>query len=64
MQSIFNFNSNFNNGTTKTLKIKSPENVIQKLQSDELHFLQSHKINTRSLTYAHELFSLQFRKYD
>ena len=58
MQSIFNFNSNFNNGTTETLKIKSPENVIQKLQSDELNFLQSHKINTRSLTYAHENFFL------
>ena len=54
-QSIFNFNGNFNNGTIETLKIKSPENVIQKLQSDELNFLQSHKIiNTRSLTYAHE----------
>ena len=58
MQSIFNFNSNFNNGTTKTLKVKSPENVIQKLQSDELNFLQSHKINTKSLTYAHENFFL------
>ena len=58
MQSIFNFNSNFNNGTTETLKVKSPENVIQKLQSDELNFLQSHKINTRSLTYAHENFFL------
>ena len=57
-QSIFNFNGNFNNGTTETLKIKSPENVIQKLQSDELNFLQSHKINTRSLTYAHENFFL------
>ena len=58
MQSIFNFNSNFNNGTTITLKVKSPENVIQKLQSDELNFLQSHKINTRSLTYAHKNFFL------
>ena len=58
MQSIFNFNSNFNNGTTETLKVKSPENVIEKLQSDELNFLQSHKINTRSLTYAHENFFL------
>ena len=58
MRSIFNFNSNFNNGTTETLKVKSPENVIQKLQSDELNFLQSHKINTRSLTYAHENFFL------
>ena len=58
MQSIFNFNSNFNNATTITLKVKSPENVIEKLQSDELNFLQSHKINTRSLTYAHENFFL------
>ena len=58
MQSIFNFNSNFNNTTTITLKVKSPENVIGKLQSDELNFLQSHKINTRSLTYAHENFFL------
>ena len=58
MRSIFNFNSNFNNGTTETLKVKSPENVIQKLQSDELNFLQSHKINTKSLTYAHENFFL------
>ena len=58
LQSIFNFNSNFNNGTTETLKVKSPENVIQKLQSDELNFLQSHKINARSLTYAHENFFL------
>ena len=38
--------------------MKSPENVIQKLQSDELNFLQSHKINTRSLTYAYENFFL------
>ena len=58
MRSIFNFNSNFNNGTTETLKVKSPENVIQKLQSDELNFLQSHKINAMSLTYAHENFFL------
>ena len=58
MQSIFNFSCNFNNGTTETLKIKSPKNIIQKLQSDELNFLQSHKINTRSLTYAHENFFL------
>ena len=58
MQSIFNFNSNFNNGTTETLKVKSPENIITKLQSDELNFLQSHKINTRNLTYAYENFFL------
>ena len=58
MQSIFNFNSNFNNTTTITLKVKSPENVIEKLQSDELNFLKSHKINTRSLTYAYENFFL------
>ena len=53
-QSIFNFNGNVKNDGTSSLKIKSPENVIQKLQSDELNFLQSHKINTKSLTYAHE----------
>ena len=58
-QSIFNFNGVVNtDGTIDTSKIKSPENVIQKLQSDELNFLQSHKINTRSLTYAHENFFL------
>ena len=57
-QSIFNFNGNVKNDGTSSLKIKSPENVIQKLQSDELNFLQSHKINTRSLTYAHENFFL------
>ena len=43
-QSIFNFNANFDNGTIGTLKIKSPENVIEKLQSNELNFLQSHKL--------------------
>ena len=58
MQSIFNFNSNFNNATTITLKVKSPENAIEKLQSDELNFLQSHKINTRFLTYAYKNFFL------
>ena len=57
-QSIFNFNGNVKNDRTSSLKIKSPENVIEKLQSDELNFLQSHKINTRSLTYAHENFFL------
>ena len=57
-QSIFNFNGNVKNDGTSSLKIKSPENVIQKLQSDELNFLQSHKINTKSLTYAHENFFL------
>ena len=57
-QSIFNFNGNVKNDGTSSLKIKSPENVIQKLQSDELSFLQSHKINTKSPTYAHENFFL------
>ena len=57
-QSIFNFNGNVKNDGTSSLKIKSPENLIQKLQSDELNFLQSHKTNTKSLTYAHENFFL------
>ena len=58
IQSIFNFNSNFNNNTTVTIKMKSPQDVDQKMQSDELNFLQSNKINTNSLTYAHENFFL------
>ena len=58
MQSIFNFNSNFNNAGTITLKVKSPENLIEKLQSDELNLLQSNKVNTTSLTYAYENFFL------
>ena len=58
IKSIFNFNSNFNNGTTVTVKMKSPKDVTEKMQSDELNFLQSHKINTNSLTYAHENFFL------
>ena len=56
-QSIFNFSGTVN-GKTTTLKIKSPKDIIQKLQSDELNFLQSDKINTKSLTYAHENFFL------
>ena len=58
MKNIFEFNSNFNNETTVTLKVKSPKDADQKLQSDQLNFLQSNKINTNSLTYAHENFFL------
>ena len=58
-QSIFNFNGVVNtDGTIDTSKIRSPENIRQMLQSDELNFLQQNKINTRSLTYAHENFFL------
>ena len=57
IKNIFNFNSNFDN-TTVTLKMKSPKDVNEKMQSDELNFLQSHKINANSLTYAHENFFL------
>ena len=58
IKSIFNFNGNFNNSKTITIKLKSPTDVNQKLQSDELNFLQTQKINTKSLTYAHENFFL------
>ena len=57
MKNIFDFNSNFNN-TTVTVKVKSPKDVDEKMQSDELNFLQSNKINANSLTYAHENFFL------
>ena len=58
IQNIFNFNSNFNNDTTVISKMQSPKDVKEKMQSDELNFLESHKINTNSLTYAHENFFL------
>ena len=58
MKNIFDFNNNFNNSTSLTFKVKSPTNVDKKLQSDQLNFLQSNKINTNSLTYAHENFFL------
>ena len=59
-QSIFNFSANMNDNDngTKTLKIKSPKDVIEKLQSNELNFLQSQKINSRAVTYAYENFFL------
>ena len=59
-QSIFNFSANINDNDngTKTLKIKSPKDVIEKLQSNELNFLQSQKINSRAVTYAYENFFL------
>ena len=58
LKSIFEYNSNFDTGSTVTLKMKSPKDVNEKMQSDELNFLQSNKINTNSLTYAHENFFL------
>ena len=58
IKNIFDFNSSFNNNTTVTLKVKSPKDVDEKMQSDELNFLQSNKINANSLTYAHENFFL------
>ena len=54
-QHILNFNGDTK---TKIVKMKSPKDIVQKLQSDELNFLQSHKINTRSLIYAYENFFL------
>ena len=59
IENVFNFNSDFNsNSRIVTLKVKSPEDLDQKMQSDELNFLQSNKINANSLTYAHENFFL------
>ena len=52
--SIFNFTADFNSSTTKTVKVKSPKDIAAKLQSEQLNFLQSNKINTVNLTYAYE----------
>ena len=61
LKNIFDFNNIFDSGvrgTTATLKTKSPKDLEQKLQSDQLNLLQSNDINTNSLTYAHENFFL------
>ena len=61
LKNIFNFSNNFNSGvsgTTTTLKTKSPKDLEQKLQSEQLNLLQSNDINATSLTYAHENFFL------
>ena len=60
IENIFNFNSEFNNNNSGivTLKEKSPEDLSEKMQSDELNLLQSNKINPNSLTYAYENFFL------
>ena len=57
-QTVLNFNKFVENDGTSFVKVKPPEKLIEKLQSDELNFLQANKINIRSLTYAHENFFL------
>ena len=57
-QTILNFNNRVENDGTSSVKVRSPDKLIEKLQSDELNFLQANKINIRSLTYAHENFFL------
>ena len=57
-QTVLNFNNFVENDGTSSVKVRSPEKLIEKLQSDELNFLQANKINVRSLTYAHENFFL------
>ena len=56
-QDIFNFRANVK---IDTIRVEASKDLVEKLQSQELNLLQSlsKKINTKSLTYAHENFFL------
>ena len=56
-QDIFNFRANVK---IDTIRVEASKDLVEKLQSQELNLLQSlsKKINTKSLTHAHENFFL------
>ena len=60
-QDIFNFRANVK---IDTMRVEASKDLVEKLQSQELNLLQSlsKKINTKSLTYAHENFFLYDKK--